>query len=195
MKHYLLITILILGVTIIWLGRSYRQEKQGRQRAERNVVALNTDITHYATQKGEMVSRITGLELSNKELQKLLPELYQEISDLKVKLKNALSVTKIGTDFKYANRDTIVYIPAGDSLQVFEIDEEFIKARVSIKNCSAILPRDFEILSIPNEFIAVPEIKYKGWWFWKRPVAVNLDIKCSNPYVKITKGIFVDLKH
>lgn len=194
MKRYLFIIIIILGISITWLWNVYHKEKQERLRAERNITALNTEISYYTTKTGKMVTRIAGLELSNKELQKLIPELHNEITELKVKLKNALSVTKITTEFKYLNRDSIIYVPIGDSLRVFEISEEYIKAQVNIKDCSLIPPGGFKILNIPNELIAVPEIKYKGWWFWKRPVSVNLDVKCSNPYIKVTKGIFVKLK-
>lgn len=194
MKRYLLIIIIVLCGMVAWLWNAYRAEKQERQRAERNVTALNTDIEHYATKTGQMVARIAGLELSNRELEKLMPELHKEVADLKVKLKNALSVTKVKTEFKYLNQDSIVYVPVGDSLRMFEIDEEFIRARVSVSDCAVIPPGGFEILNIPNELTSVPEIEYKGWWFWRHPVSVHIDVQCSNPYIKITEGIFVKLK-
>lgn len=194
MKRYFLIVIVVLCGVAACLWKAYREERQERLRAERNVAALNTDLEHYAARTGELVTRIAGLELSDKEFRKLLPELHEEIAGLKVKLKNALSVTKVRTEVVYSNRDSIVYVPAGDSLRVFEVDEEFIRARVSVRDCSVIPPAGFKVLSIPNELTAVPAVKYRGWWFWKRPVSVTLDVKCSNPYVQVTEGIFIELK-
>lgn len=186
--------VIILSISLIAVNSLYRAEKRERKRAENNLSASLSEIREYRTKNGELVSIISGYELKIKEVQKLMPQLYNEIASLKVKLKNAQSITKIVTEYKYINKDSIVYVSISDSARMFNIDNEWLKARMTITNCSIIKPGDFIIESIPNSIITAPEIIYKGWWFWKRPIGVDLHIKQSNPHCSTIDAIYIDLK-
>lgn len=194
MKRFLVVSVFLLLVVSVFLFRGYRRERGERQRGERNVAALCSDVERYRTERGGMAAKIAGLELSVRDLERLQPELYGEISDLRVKLKHALSVTQVRTEFVYVNRDSIVYADGGDSLRRFEVADEWIRARVTVRGCRVVPAGGFEILGIPNELTAVAEVRYRGWWFWRRAVSLDLHVKNSNPYVGTADGIFVDLK-
>lgn len=195
MNKILLTISALLLVALFALQSFYSKERQTRIRTENNLNASLSEIETYKTKNGELVSVVQGYEFKVREFEKLLPELYAEIKELKVKVKNAQSVTQIETKIVYRNKDSIVYIPVRDSTaRLFPIDDEWIKAEVIVTRCEVILPGDFYIKNIPNKTTLVPEVTYKGWWFWRKPVGIDLHIKQSNPYVQTTGATYIDLR-
>ena len=195
MNKILLTISALLLVALFALQSFYSKERQTRIRTENNLNASLSEIETYKNKNGELVSVVQGYEFKVREFEKLLPELYAEIKELKVKVKNAQSVTQIETKIVYRNKDSIVYIPVRDSTaRLFPIDDEWIKAEVIVTRCEVILPGDFYIKNIPNKTTLVPEVTYKGWWFWRKPVGIDLHIKQSNPYVQTTGATYIDLR-
>ncbi len=191
----LLITLLVFtGVFLTTCVKLYQKEKQEKERFESNFKSSLSDIQEYKTKQGELVAVIEGLKLKDREIKQLLPQLYSEIRELKIRLKNAQSVTKVVTEIKYVNKDSIIYIPITDSIRRFEINEEWLKAEVTVTDFKYIAPGAFKINDIPNETLIVAEGQYKGWWFWRKAVGVNVHIKHTNPYIKTIGGEYIDLK-
>ena len=195
MNKILLTISALLLVALFALQSFYSKERQTRIRTENNLNASLSEIKTYKTKNGELISVVQGYEFKVREFEKLLPELYAEIKGLKIKVKNVQSVTQIETKIVYKNKDSIVYIPVRDSTaRLFPIDDEWIKAEVIVTRCEVILPGDFYIKNIPNKTTLVPEVTYKGWWFWRKPVGIDLHIKQSNPYVQTTGATYIDLR-
>lgn len=196
MKKWLFGTIIIMGLIIVIMYQALADAQEKKQVAERNVKALVTDIETYKIENGRLVFKIKGLELTERTFKHLFDSLYAEVSQLKIKVKNAQSVTKIVTKIEYQNKDSIIYVPMLDSLKQqkkYIIKEPFISAEVITTKDSIILPGNFKIIDIPNQQLSVPVIEYKGWWFWRKPKAVIIHITNTNPYIRVTDGIFIDL--
>ena len=195
MNKILLTISALLLVALFALQSFYSKERQTRIRTENNLNASLSEIKTYKTKNGELISVVQGYEFKVREFEKLLPELYAEIKGLKIKVKNVQSVTQIETKIVYKNKDSIVYVPVRDSTaRLFPIDDEWIKAEVIVTRCEVILPGDFYIKNIPNKTTLVPEVTYKGWWFWRKPIGIDLHIKQSNPYVQTTGATYIDLR-
>lgn len=194
MKRYLILALTLSIAGLIGLGFLYVNEKKERARTERNLEASLSDIQTYKAKTGELVSVISGYELKVKEFEQLLPELYKDIATLKLKVKNAQSVTQIVTVVKYVNKDSLIPIYINDTTKLYQINDKWLKAKFRITKDKYIRPNDFSIDSIPNTAIVVPEITYKGWWFWRKATWINVHIKNSNPYMTVTEGNYIDLR-
>ena len=48
---------------------------------------------------------------------------------MKIKLKNATSAIQIKTEYKYINKDSLVYVKINDSIRNLNIDEEYLKIK------------------------------------------------------------------
>jgi type II secretory pathway pseudopilin PulG len=196
MTKYLIGLIIIMGIIIAMMYQSMTDAQEKKQVAESNIAALTSKIDVYKIENNQLVYKIRGLELSERTFKQLFDSLYMEASDLKLRLKNAQSVTKIVTKIEYKNKDSIVYIPIVDSQsnsKKYIIAEPFLKAEVLTTKDSIILPGNFKIIDIPNQQLSVPVIEYRGWWFWRKPKAVVVHITNTNPYIQVTDGIYIDL--
>ena len=190
--------LICLASGLFLYAKGYYKERGKREIAESNVVAAMSDIKTYKSKNDALVSEVQGLRLNASELKKVNKELADELSDMKVKLKNATSVSQIETDFHYTNPDSIVAeeIPAPDLLGVidkkFSINNESIDMSFVVRDCSVILPESIT-LSINNRQTIATDVTYKGWWFWKRATGVNLKVKNSNKYYTVTNAYYIDL--
>lgn len=178
----------------------YFKEKGKREVAEQNVIAAMSDLKTYKSKNDELVTEVQGLRLNVSDLKQVNSNLADEISDMKVKLKNATSISKIETSFDYTNKDTIIAeeisspgLPLVEDKR-FSIQNESIDLSFIVRNCSAILPESFS-LSIKNSQSIVTDVTYKGWWFWKKVTGVNLKVKNSNRYYTVTNAYYIDLRN
>ena len=194
MRKLMIILVILLIGSLFMLHSFYQKEKQARVRMENNLTTSLSEIKYYKTKNEELVAKVSGYEFRVKEFERLIPELKKEVTQLNIKLKNVKSVTQVVTEYKYINRDSVIYIPITDTTRLFKIDEKWIKAQVEITNCSYIMPGGFSIDSIPNSILTVPVVNYKGWWFWRRAIGVELHIKNSNPYVETRGATYIDLR-
>lgn len=194
MKKYLIITLFALLGAFLFVSNLYLQERKEKQRISNNLVTSLSQIETYKTKEGELVSVIKGYEFKVKEFKQLVPELYKEIKTLNIKLKNAQSVTKIITKIEYKNKDSIIPVLLNDTTKLYKIESEWVNADFKITNNNCIKPSDFNISSIPNTTIIVPEITFKGWWFWRKATGIDLHIKHSNPYITTSQGAYINLK-
>lgn len=194
MKKYLIIATIVLTGLLIGLGVAYNKERAERHRISNNLDASLSTIETYKTKQNELVSVVSGYEFKLKEFAQLVPDLEKEVKDLKVKLKNVQSVTVVEQVIKYVNKEVIVPVRINDTTKLYSINSEWINANFKITNDNEIRPGDFNIDSIKNKILIVPEIDYKGWWFWRKAIGINVHIKNNNPYVTITGATYIDLR-
>lgn len=184
--NLIIIGILISGISgSLLFYKKYKKEKEERIRIERNWIAQNDTIRTYKTKTGWLTQELSIQEIKHHELKKINSELYDDISDLKIKLKNAKSITKIETKIEYINKDSIVYVEVGFNKRNFIINEKdnWFSANITITDGEYIAPGDAK-LETRDSLIIVPDIKYKGWWFWKKIDRVSVTVANKNPYSK-----------
>ncbi|MEF9922987.1 MAG: DUF6549 family protein [Muribaculaceae bacterium] len=187
------VVFILLSVGIYSLYELWQSEKSKRQAAERNITALVSDIETYRTDNGELVTKIQGLELNSNNLEQVQSRLYNEISGLKLKLKNALSVTEVETEDKFTNSDTIYLTVKNDSTKTFEYSDSWRYISAEITN-NTINPHKL-ITRMSDTLYCVPVIIYKGWWFWKKPKSIEAHFKNKNPNVSIKGANFIYLNN
>lgn len=192
MKKYLIGLILLL---ITCLGVIYTMYSKQRQKVlvqERNITALRSSVEYFKTESGQNAAKIQGLELNLNSYKKLYSDSYREVSELKVKLKNATSVIQYVTEIKYKNKDSIIYVqdPKG---KLYKVRDSLVSADIITTGDSLIKPGNFIINSIRNKTTVIPNIEYKGWWLWKKPKGVYLTVANTNPFIEVTDILYIDL--
>lgn len=193
MKKYLIIALVGLFVALSVTLSLYHKERAERARISNNLDASLSEVAGYKTKQGELVSVVSGYEFKLKEFSQLVPTLQKEVKELKVKLKNVQSVTEVVQVIKYVNKEVIVPIKVNDTTKLYSIDSQWIRAKFKITHDNHINPGDFVIDSIPNKILIVPEVDYKGWWFWRKAIGIDIHIKNSNPYVTNTGATYINL--
>lgn len=189
MIFYVVFGLSIVAVYVLY-GR-WTKERDMRRTAEMNVSALASDMENYRTEKGELVTKIQGLELNAGNFRQVQAKLYDEVRTLKLKLKDALSVTEVETEDKFLNPDTIYLTVKNDTASVFEYSDNWRHIRAEITG-NKINPGNL-VTQMRDTLYSVPAITYKGWWFWKRPARIDVHFKNKNPNVSITGGRFIYL--
>lgn len=194
------LAVLVLASIPFIFSVKYFKERGKREVAEQNVIAAMSDLKTYKSKNDALITEVQGLRLNASDLKKVNSELAKEIEDMKVKLKNATSISQIETSFDYANKDSIVAeeIIAPDIPEVidkrFSIKNESIVMSFTVRDCSVILPESLT-LSINNKQSIVTDVTYKGWWLWKKAVGVNLKVKNSNKYYSVINAYYIDLRN
>lgn len=192
MNKYLIALIILLTSILGGMYGLLKKERKERHRASINLEASLSELSEYKTKLGETVAIAKGYELKVNELERLLPDLYSTIKELKVKTKNIQTVVEVKTEYKYINRDIIVPVFINDTTKLYTITDEWLKAQFRITR-DTIQPNDFEILSIPNTQHIVSEATYRGWWFWRKATGINVHIKNTNPHLTTQEAAFIKL--
>ena len=89
--------IVIVGGIISKLIDTVKKQKAEIERLDRNIDAMNETEIEYISKLGDAAVKRKALELSAKELKKQNADLYNEVKALDVRLKDALSVSKVVT--------------------------------------------------------------------------------------------------
>ena len=87
--------IVIVGGIISKLMDTVKRQKAEIERLDRNIDAMNEAEVQYISKLGDAAVKRKALELSAKELKKQNADLYKEVKALDVRLKDALSVSKV----------------------------------------------------------------------------------------------------
>lgn len=86
----------VIGI-ISKLVDTVKKQKAEIERLDRNIDAMNETEVQYISKLGDAAVKRKALELSVKELKKQNADLYNEVKALDVRLKDALSVSKVVT--------------------------------------------------------------------------------------------------
>lgn len=93
---YAFAIMVVIGI-ISKLVDTVKKQKAEIERLDRNIDAMNEAEIEYISKLGDAAVKRKALELSAKELKKQNADLYNEVKALDVRLKDALSVSKVVT--------------------------------------------------------------------------------------------------
>ena len=93
---YAFAIMVVIGI-ISKLVDTVKKQKAEIERLDRNIDAMNETEVQYISRLGDAAVKRKALELSAKELKKQNADLYKEVKALDVRLKDALSVSKVVT--------------------------------------------------------------------------------------------------
>ena len=181
-----IIILVIMGFAGIYFGKSYLSLKKENNRLTYNIVNINQQLDSVIDKNGELHYTINSLNLKTSELSKVNSELNDELKNMKIKIKNLQNATIIDIQYKYIH-DTIVAKQVNDSVYKTIIDTPYYNAEwfstVSENNLTV---TDYQT-QFNDTIITATEIKYKGWWFWRKPKQIKFHIKSKNPYSNINQ--------
>lgn len=186
--------IIIIGVSVmVILGLltkmwgTIKEQRANIERLERNYEAANAVNVEYKTKLGNSANKKQALELSIKELKNTNEELYKEVDALKVRVKDALSVTRTITKTEI---DTIVKTDTVNKYIVAEYSDPWNTIQAKVGEGSA------RLNYIGTDTITgVISIKRKKFLFIRWGVKrIEYDITNKNPKTKIHIDTAVKLK-
>lgn len=170
-----LIYWIIIGLLIISLSGSIKSCRSTSDRYENNIHALTDSIAYYQSQNGSLIASKTAFESNIKELKIVNGELYSELQDMKIKLKNVSHASHIEGAIDFGQRDTVCIV------KIDTINHSFIQPfdfsnKWRTLNGIVSLNHDSLSMSIDNDKI-----------FFDYTIAIDKDnklyVKSNNPYV------------
>lgn len=178
---------LILAAFLVGYIDYTKKEIEARKTAENNVKILMTDNTTFKTKLGLQASEAEALRLTINQFKKLRSEDALLIKDLKVKLKDAEFLIKIGTktEYKFVTqvRDSLIR----DTIYpCFDYTNKWYHIDGCVKNKQLIANTYFlDSLSIVGSPIK------KGWFIFKKTIGSKITVANMNPSSKITYNEFI----
>ena len=181
---------LMMGLTI-YFGYKYTTKlKSSLKTAENNFTQSQSENIQYRAKNGLLVNESKTYVLTIDKLKEIREEQERTIKDLKLKLKNVQSMQTISTRTEYIVqtivRDSIIRDTVA---QCFDYRTEWMKISGCVRN-------DLASLDIQNKdsIFSVGSMVYKGWWIFKKPIAVRQYVQSFNPSSKIMYNEYIMLK-
>lgn len=179
--------IVIVGGIISKLIDTVKKQKAEIERLDRNIDAMNEAEVQYISKLGDAAVKRKALELSAKELKKRNADLYKEVKALDVRLKDALSVSKVVTKTvikEVVRTDTI------NGAAVAEYRDPWNTIRSGQRGDSTELSYQGN-----DTIVGVISIRKKRFLFFRWGVkSVDYDISNKNPKTKANIDITVKFK-
>ena len=173
LKHWKLIAIVLLSLSVFWLYRAKTELKQDRNRISENF-----------EQKDRQVSQ---MNLTLDEFKRLETKDRTKIDSLlkvsKIKPKHIKQATVVNTDYRDTTITETVYLPA-----IQRPDRSFVIPITSGNSCwgmkGRILSTDenskFEITEkTANNSAQILVTKKRGFWWWKKPERIQAFGDCG----------------
>ena len=183
---YAFAIMVVIGV-ISKLVDTVKKQKAEIQRLDRNIDAMNEAEVEYISKLGDAAVKRKALELSAKELKKQNADLYNEVKALDVRLKDALSVSKVVTKTvikEVVRTDTV------NGVLIAEYRDPWNTIRSEQRGDSTELSYQGN-----DTIVGVISIIKKRFLFFRWGVkAIEHDISNKNPKSKIDIDIAVKLK-
>ena len=181
---------LMMGLTI-YFGYKYTTKlKSSLKTAENNFTQSQSDNIQYMAKNGLLVNESKTYVLTIDKLKEIREEQERTIKDLKLKLKNVQSMQTISTRTEYivqtVVRDSIIRDTVA---QCFDYRSEWMKISGCVQSGRASLN-----VSNRDSIFSVGSMVYKGWWIFKKPIAVRQYVQSFNPSSKITYNEYIMLK-
>ena len=101
---------LIIGIFIFVLSCSVRTCQNNSDRYDNNLHALKDSIAYYQSENGALVASKTAFESNIKELKLANGELYSELEDMKLRMKNISSAVHTKGEIDFGQRDTVYQV-------------------------------------------------------------------------------------
>lgn len=179
--------LMVLFGAITKMVDTIRKQRAEIGRLERNVEAMNDAQIEYKTKLGDAAVKRKALELSARELKKQNADLYNEVKALDVRLKDALSVSKVVTKTvikEVVRTDTI------NGVAVAEYRDPWNTIRSEQRGDSTELSYQGN-----DTIVGVISIRKKRFLFFRWGVkSVDCDISNKNPKTKANIDIAVKFK-
>lgn len=195
MKRILFIIIAVLVGIVILLLSMYRSERAERQRFEGNQTVLMDSVRHYKFRDSLNAASVEALHLTVSEYKKYRREDAALIRDMGIKLKRALSATKVETttdvEIRAPVQDSIIRpdnseMPP-DTVQTFKWHDPWVSVAGTIRkdsvSCSVHSQDSLLIVAhrVPRKFLFIR-------WGTK---AVRLEVVSKNPHTTIQSAEYV----
>lgn len=183
---YAFVIMVAVGI-ISKLVDTVRKQKAEIERLDRNIDAMNEAEVQYISKLGDAAVKRKALELSAKELKKQNADLYNEVKALDVRLKDALSVSKVVTKTvikEVVRTDTI------NGAAVAEYRDPWNTIRAEQRGDSTELSYQGN-----DTIVGVISIRKKRFLFFRWGVkSVDYDISNKNPKSKMKIDMAVKFK-
>lgn len=183
---YAFAIMVVIGI-ISKLVDTVKKQKAEIERLDRNIDVMNETEVQYISKLGDAAVKRKALELSARELKKQNADLYKEVKALDVRLKDALSVSKVVTKtvIKEAVRtDTI------NGATVAEYRDPWNTIRSEQRGDSTELSYQGN-----DTIVGVISIRKKRFLFFRWGVkSVDYDVSNKNPKTKANIDIAVKFK-
>lgn len=180
-------TIMVVIGIISKLVDTVKKQKAEIERLDRNIDAMNETEVQYISKLGDAAVKRKALELSARELKKQNADLYNEVKALDVRLKDALSVSKVVTKTvikEVVRTDTI------NGAAIAEYRDPWNTIRSEQRGDSTELSYQGN-----DTIVGVISIRKKRFLFFRWGVkSVDYDFSNKNPKSKMKIDIAVKLK-
>ena len=179
--------IMVVIGTVSKLVDTVKKQKAEIERLDRNIDAMSETEIEYISKLGDAAVKRKALELSAKELKKQNADLYKEVKALDVRLKDALSVSKVVTKTvikEVVRTDTI------NGALIAEYRDEWNTIRSEQRGDSTELSYQGT-----DTIVGVISIRKKRFLFFRWGVkSVDYDVSNKNPKSKMKIDIAVKFK-
>lgn len=183
---YAFAIMVVVGI-ISKLVDTVKKQKAEIERLDRNIDAMNETEVQYISKLGDAAVKRKALELSVKELKKQNADLYNEVKALDVRLKDALSVSKVVTKTvikEVVRTDTI------NGAAIAEYRDPWNTIRSEQRGDSTELSYQGN-----DTIVGVISIRKKRFLFFRWGVkSVDYDVSNKNPKSKMKIDIAVKFK-
>lgn len=180
-------TIMVVIGIISKLVDTVKKQKAEIERLGRNIDAMNETEVQYISKLGDAAVKCKALELSARELKKQNADLYNEVKALDVRLKDALSVSKVVTKTvikEVVRTDTI------NGAAIAEYRDPWNTIRSEQRGDSTELSYQGN-----DTIVGVISIRKKRFLFFRWGVkSVDYDVSNKNPRSKMKIDIAVKFK-
>lgn len=183
---YAFAIMVVIGI-ISKLIDTVKKQKAEIQRLDRNIDAMNEAEVEYISKLGDAAVKRKALDLSARELKKQNTDLYNEVKALDVRLKDALSVSKVVTKTvikEVVRTDTIngaVIVEYRDPWNTIRSEQRGDSTDLSYQGTDTIT--------------GVISIRKKRFLFFRWGVkSVGYDVSNKNPKAKMKIDIAVKFK-
>ena len=180
------VIMVVVGI-ISKLVDTVKKQKAEIERLDRNIDAMNEAEVEYISKLGDAAVKRKALELSAKELKKQNADLYKEVKALDVRLKDALSVSKVVTKTvmkEVVRTDTI------NGAVIAEYRDQWNTIRAEQRGDSTELSYQGN-----DTIVGVISIRKKRFLFFRWGVkSVDYDISNKNPKTKANIDIAVKFR-
>lgn len=195
MKRYLLFTILILTVALVFSVRTCNNYRNDRNRLSDNQRSLLVDVEFYQTKDSLNTASVERLTLTNKEFKQYCVELERMVEKLNLKVKCLQSVSQTAFETKYQVkteiRDSIVMLPGRiDTLCCIDYRNDYL----TLSGC--IESRQFSGLIESRDTIVqvVHRVPRRFWFIRWGTKGIRQEVISRNPYSRIVYTEYIELK-
>lgn len=183
---YAFVIMVAVGI-ISKLVDTVKKQKAEIERLDRNIDAMNEAEVQYISKLGDAAVKRKALELSARELKKQNADLYNEVKALDVRLKDALSVSKVVT--KTVTKE-VVRTDTINGVAVAEYRDPWNTIRSEQRGDSTELSYQGN-----DTIVGVISIRKKRFLFFRWGVkSVDYDISNKNPKSKMKIDMAVKFK-